>query len=209
MTISIADIMSIYKGSDGYKTKELYDRITALGPFGVVATNLFRACKCSERAKMYRGGRYKSAAYDRKDWSIGNVCRHLETSGLPIVWGWGIDEVLLRKGDPHHHILYVDIPSGQVSFHSGTRAVGPKYTGVWDGAIGLAPKRICEWCHSLLSGKAVAAKTVERAKDTSSEEPWLDPAFLAQQGPPPWDVDTDEGKLRTYGLTYQRSSRGR
>lgn len=56
------------------------------------------------------------------------------------------------------------------------------------------------------------AETVEtngRTKDTSREKPWLDPVFLAQEGSPPWDVDTDEGKLTAYDLAYQRSSRGR
>lgn len=149
---TLADIMAVYQGSDGDKTKALYEQLTALGPYGVVATNLFRACKNSERAKVYRGGRYKGAAYDRKDWSIGNICQHLETAGLPIVWGWGVDEILKADGSPHHHVLYVDLPNGQVSFHSGTRAIGPAYSGVWDGMRGQSPMRICVWCATLLSG---------------------------------------------------------
>lgn len=33
-------------------------------------------------------------------------------------------------------------------------------------------------------------------KDTSAEQPWLDPVFLAQEGPPPWD----EGKMTEHEI---------
>ena len=70
----------IYYGSDGESTKALYARLWKLGPVGVIAVNLFRACKCSERAKQYHGGirgkgSYRSMAYERKQWSIAALQR--------------------------------------------------------------------------------------------------------------------------------------
>src|ERR1051326_7628212 len=112
--------LEIYNGSDGAATKALYARLELLGPVGLVALNLFRAQKCSERAKVYRGGvpgrgSFKAMAYERKQWSMGNLCKVLQehAQGLQLRWGW--------KEDPGQEyypwVLYVDLPSGQVSFH--------------------------------------------------------------------------------------------
>lgn len=64
----------VYAGSDGELTKRYYSELETKGPIGLVAMNLFRAQKCSARAKVYRGGvrgrgSYKSMAYERKSWS--------------------------------------------------------------------------------------------------------------------------------------------
>lgn len=57
-------------------------------------------------------------------------------------WGW--------KPDPTQRhakfVLSVDLPNGQVSFHSPVRHVGPDYEGEWDG------ERIIEFCESVLGG---------------------------------------------------------
>jgi hypothetical protein len=153
-----AEIYAVYAGSNGEATKALYARLEALGTAGVVAVNLFRACKASERAKVYRGGGYRGAAYDKKQWSMDNLCAALERDGerLGIRWGWGIDDAMKGRGEPHHHVLYVDLPTGQVSFHSGSRGAGPDYPDRWDGLPGQSAGRICGWVEQLLAEGARA-----------------------------------------------------
>ncbi|HLH92042.1 MAG TPA: hypothetical protein VKX28_26720 [Xanthobacteraceae bacterium] len=155
----LATVQSIYAGSNGEATKALYAELEKLGPAGIVAVNLFRACKCSERAKLYRGRGYKSEAYGRKDWSIGNLAAELEKHGaiLGHRWGWGIDDYLLREGDPHHHVIYIDLPTGQVSFHNGTRYAGPDYGALWDGVKGASADRICRWVAQVVERAAAKA----------------------------------------------------
>jgi hypothetical protein len=132
----------IYEGSIGDETKAYYAQLQERGVIGYVAMNLFRAQKCSARAKAYRGG-FKGEAYDRKNWSMGNLAHALVLNGatLGIPFGW--------KQDPaqafHNWVLYVDLPAGQVSFHSATRGEGPDYAGEWDGNHESAA-RICAFC---------------------------------------------------------------
>jgi len=153
-------IWKIYEGSDGAATKALYDRLTALGPAGVVAVNAFRANKCSARAKKYRGGnskgRYRDQAYETKQWSINNlakVCQqHAEPLGLR--WGWKVDQA--ERG-PHNQVFYLDLPTGQISFHTAPRGDGPNYPGEWDGVRGASPDRICRWVAKLLADAKVPA----------------------------------------------------
>ena len=126
------NVHAIYHGSDGEATKALYARLETLGPAGVVALNLFRAQKCSSRAKAYRRHVHKQEAYGRKDWSLQNLCAALEehAADLGIEWGW--------KEDPqqsfHRWVLYVVVlPGGQVSFHSAAPKGAQRFTGDWDG----------------------------------------------------------------------------
>lgn len=154
----IHHVLSVYRGSNGDLTRELYERLNKLGPIGEMAVNLFRACKTSERAKLYRRGPgHKTASYDRKDWSIENLCRILAEHGAALgiaSWGWQIDAAMAAAGDPHHHVVYVDLPQGQVSFHTATRHAGPDYFQPWDGATGAAPDRICRFVASVLEAGA-------------------------------------------------------
>jgi hypothetical protein len=140
------DIMHVYAGSDGGATKALYARLETLGPAGVVALNVFRACKASERAKEY-SGRYKGRAYDKKQWSIDNLCTALlaEAQGLGLVWGWAEDP----HQSKHKHVFYLETPHGQVSFHSEYRGQGPAFPNQWDGVKGVASDRICRWIAAL------------------------------------------------------------
>ena len=139
------EILAVYDGSDGEATSALYRRLEALGPAGVIAMNIFRAHKSSARAKLY-SRRYKGAAYGKKDYSLGLLCsalgRHAEALGIR--WGWAVD----AKQEVHKHVLYVDLPTGQVSFHTEHRLEGPDYTGEWDGA----PVRIARYAAGLLDG---------------------------------------------------------
>jgi hypothetical protein len=147
----LALVVTTFQGSDGDATKALYDRLSKCGPLGQIALNLFRAHKNSARAKVYRGGirgqgSFKGMAYDRKEWSIRNLCDVLDRNRVGIRWGWAIDE----EQEFHKHVLYVDIPTGQVSFHAAARGKGPDYYGKWDGVREAGAGRICEWCARLL-----------------------------------------------------------
>lgn len=153
-------LVKIYDASDGEATARLYSTLEGLGPVGVVAVNLFRASKASGRAKVYRGGvpgrgSYRSLAYSKKQWSLNNLCRVLSEHGdeLGIRWGW--------KRDPdkqaHAWVLYVDLPTGQVSFHAAPRGQGPDYPGDWDGARGMSPARILSWIAKLMADAGVEA----------------------------------------------------
>lgn len=68
-------------------------------------------------------------------------------------WGWAIDEALRERGDPHHHILYLELPTGQVSFHVGQRYAGPDFAGRWDGVKDVAADRICRFADRVFTGK--------------------------------------------------------
>ena len=140
--------LAVYQGSDADATRRLYDDLEALGPRGSIAMNLFRACKCSERAKAYRRRAHKDAAYDRKQWSMGMLANALQThaGALGMSWGWGLDEAQPL----HRYVLYVDTPNGQVSFHSEARGIGPVYPGQWDGQRGVAAARVCAFAAAVL-----------------------------------------------------------
>jgi hypothetical protein len=85
-----------------------------------------------------------------------NLCSVLFTHapGLRMTWGWGLDP----KAIGFEHVLYVEIPTGQVSFHTNTRGTGPDYSGEWDGARGQSAERICRWVGELLAHQAWAAR---------------------------------------------------
>lgn len=183
------NIRSIYYGSDGDATRGLYARLEQLGPVGVVAMNLFRAQKCSSRAKVYRGrggrqgrGKFSREAYQRKSWSMSNLCQALEThaqtltltaydGSLPfsafaasyqtvygedvapaetVRWGWATDESV-QFGESASWLLYVDLPHGQVSFHSPTRGRGPDYPGQWDGQRNVGELRVLRFVEVVLA----------------------------------------------------------
>ncbi len=67
----------VFHQQDGRITKAYYAELSALGPIGLVALNLFRAQKRSSRAKDYRRGKWRRAAYDVKSWSMDELCRIL------------------------------------------------------------------------------------------------------------------------------------
>jgi len=146
------NVAEIFAGSDGGATKALYAQLMQRGPVGEIAVNLLRASKASERAKVYRGGvrgegSYRSMAYGRKDWAIGNLSTVLAMAdGASLPFGWGRDDAT----PGFEWVLYVDIPTGQVSFHTRGRHAGPDYAGVWDGVRGASADRIVRWCQQVL-----------------------------------------------------------
>jgi hypothetical protein len=151
------NVAAVYAGSDAEATKALYARLEERGPLGLIAVNLLRAHKASTRAKVYRGGvrgrgSFKSLAYKKKEWSLRQLCEVLCESA--IVSGW--------KEDPaqefHRWVLYVDLPTGQVSFHSAAPIKLPAldggyrmYSGEWDGQH-LSGERIIRFAQTLLDG---------------------------------------------------------
>lgn len=158
---------TIYVGSDGEATKAFYAELQACGVIGEIAVNLFRAQKCSSRAKVYRGGGFRSDAYVRKDWSIRNLTQILTTAAveIPVVWGWKRD----ANTPGYEWVLYVDLPNGQVSFHCGTRHAGPDYVGEWCGEH-LSGDRIIAFCDGLLRKEEVMGQHYTR--NTVSTEAW-------------------------------------
>lgn len=148
-----ADILAIYDGSDGDATKRLYARLEQnYGPLGFVAVNVFRATKASARAKVYRGRGYRDMAYERKQWAMGNLCTSLtqHAESLGIVWGWGRDAD--EPSGKFPHVLYVELPTGQVSFHCAHRLHGPDFPCKWDGVRRMGPIRICQWIEQIFGG---------------------------------------------------------
>lgn len=145
--MTLHEVMCVYMGSDGAKTRELYRRLERVGPQGTIAVELLRAQKSSERAKVYRGA-YKGKSYDKKQWAMNNLVRVLEVhaADFGITWGWGIDEA-----QPFHkQVLYVDLPDcGQVSFHTAERGSGPDYPGQWDGVRNASPGRVCRYAANI------------------------------------------------------------
>lgn len=148
----------VFEKSDGELTKKYYAKLETLGPVGVVAVNLFRAQKCSTRAKVYRGGRrgvgsFRSLAYARKGWAMKNLCHVLVEHGpaLGIRFGWKRDAETLLHGDDSW-ILYVDLPQGQVSFHSPTRYEGPEYQGDWD-KVRASCERVLAFCDDVFASQ--------------------------------------------------------
>lgn len=177
--MTLSDLVRIYEGSDGVVTKALYAQLEALGQVGVIAVNLFRAQKCSARAKVYRGHGYKDEAYRRKQWSMDNLCTvleqhawiktmHHEIDGcgpacvdcadeargrLPLTWGWREDPAQ----EFHRWVLYIDLPTGQVSFHTDRRGTGPDYRDDWDGRHDVSAYRILRWIALVFERQALEA----------------------------------------------------
>jgi hypothetical protein len=154
--------MDVYLGSDGKATTALYAELEQRGPLGIVAVNLFRAQKCSSRAKSYRRGGFRRDAYDRKNWSIAKLSNALLKCGLGWRWGWKED----AAQQIYPWVLYVELPTGQVSFHAAARGVGPDYPGEWDRQP-LSAERVIRFVDSLLQGGALT-HTAKPAKPVSA-----------------------------------------
>jgi hypothetical protein len=152
--MSLERVLAVYDGSDGDATMALYADLAQFGALGNIAINLFRAQKNSSRAKVYRGRGYRDAAYDRKQWAMDNLVTSLFASApdLSMRWGWGTDPTQ----SVHNAVLYVDLPTGQVSFHTGLRGIGPDYPGEWDGRVGQSPDRIIRFVVRVLASGEVA-----------------------------------------------------
>lgn len=167
--------LEIYRTSRGEETRRYYAALQERGPLGVVAMNLFRAQKCSSRAKKYHGGikgvgSYRNLAYGRKGRSLEELGKALLAyPELAITFGWKRD-----PGAFHHAadwVLYVDLPQGQVSFHSTERFAGPDYPGDWDRQR-RSEERILAFCDSVfdssLSQLGLAPTLFSRSAEEAS-----------------------------------------
>lgn len=134
----------VFNGSDGRLTVAFYRRLQSVGPIGKIAMNLFRAQKTSSRAKVYRARKYTASSYDVKNYSLQELSNSLSESTLR--YGWKLDPCT----PGYEWVLYVELPTGQVSFHSASRLAGPSYTGDWDGARGTSVQRILSFVDSVL-----------------------------------------------------------
>lgn len=172
--------IEVLKQNDGEVTKAYYAELNSRGPFGEIATALFRAQKRSSRAKDYRRGQWRRKAYDVKSWSLGEVCRLLtdyrDTVG--ITFGWKQDPNVLF-GNSASWVLYVDLPQGQVSFHSPDRGSGPDYIGTWCGEHRSA-ERIVMFCDSIMKTHSLAKPHQEFANSTT-------PLPVYDDDLPPWE----------------------
>jgi hypothetical protein len=153
----------VFNGSDGEVTKSYYAKLEERGPIGQIAMNLFRAQKCSTRAKVY-SRRYRGSAYDRKNWSMQNLCSILNEHGAArgIFFGW--------KRDPScpgfEWVLYIDLPHGQVSFHSPNRGAGPDYPGEFDGEH-KSEERILAFCDNVMG---IRTEPIEKPASLAGEQ---------------------------------------
>lgn len=145
----------VFRTSDGALTRTFYAALSRRGPLGRIAVNLFRAQKCSARAKKYGpiAGHhlvtFRWMSYARKAASLKELTEILEAFGerFGLSFGWGRDEYQ----DSNKWVLYVDLPNGQVSFHCSERYNGPDYPGNWDG-LKLSESRIIDFAQHVLSG---------------------------------------------------------
>ena len=160
--------LEIFAGSDGSATTALYEALRARGPIGHLSECLYKAAKTSGRAKVYRGGRYRHAAYDNKASAMAQAVKMLDKHGadLGFVYGWKEDPEVLF-GDRASFVLYVDIPAAfgpgcvrQVSYHSPTRGEGPDYAGEWDGIKNASESRVIELATYVLTLPAVETLAV-------------------------------------------------
>lgn len=160
---SATETSRVYHGSDAAATRRLHRKLENLGHEGRVAAELLRAQKASARAKRYGSARpgpgatsYREHAYGRKSDCIARICALLTENNCELGWGWGHDADCRQA----EWVLYVDLPNGQVSFHSEHRHQGPDYPGKWD-AMHASEERVIGYCDSLLSRvDAIPAATV-------------------------------------------------
>jgi hypothetical protein len=152
--------------------------------------------KSSSRAKVYRGANgdysFRELAYARKNDLLRRLCGALADSGL--VWGWGFDE-----GRPfNQYVLYVDLPFGQVSFHSCERMAGPDYPGQWDGKR-VSEARVNAYCAHLL-GEVTKQRPTPAPCDLPPRPnvpPFRKPQPRTKPKPPPtWRCDNGRFGIR-------------
>jgi hypothetical protein len=167
--------LDVFNGNDGDVTKAYYAALRAKGFFGELALTLFRAQKRSTAAKRYRGGRYRHAAYDVKNWSLSEICRLLTQVDHGYAWGWGRDP----KTPGFEWVLYVELPTGQVSFHSAERLGGPDYPRKWDGQK-LSAERIIAFCDAVHSCTDTLQSGHIMKVDRETELPASSPSQLCE-----------------------------
>lgn len=160
----------VYSGrgsSAGAETRRLLTALRKRGLVGDIAACLFIAQKSSERAKRYgfsgfQGSRgrvsYRDLSYSRKGQALFALCQELQEAGerFPYLWGWRGNADGRASGALPPYVLYVDLPTGQVSFHSHERYPGPEYPREWDGVRKASAGRVVQFCQNILDGNFTA-----------------------------------------------------
>ena len=155
------DVAGVFYGSNGGATRSLLAKLSKIKPFGRVAAQLFRAQKASGKAKQYRGGirrsdgefnSYRNLAYEAKDAALKKLCEELGSDSCGLKWGWAED----LKQPINSFVLYVELPNGQVSFHSPERFEGPDFEQGWDGQRG-SETRIIQFCQAVLDAAEISS----------------------------------------------------
>lgn len=167
-------VNKVYKGSNAAATRKFCTELARRGQIGQIAAALFRAQKSSSRAKKYRGGieregrtiPYRELAYTHKGKSLERLANLLAQDDCGMIWGWGLD----GKQSGPEHVIYIDLPQGQVSFHSTQRFAGPDYPGKWDGKR-ASESRILEFCDQVWRGCADEQTRVARLATEVKEPP--------------------------------------
>jgi len=85
------------------------------------------------RANYRRSRNARARDYRRKEAALQEAVQVAPLANVSFGW------VTPDDGMP---IVYFDLSSGQVSFHSATRLAGPDYEGFWDGIRGASAERI-------------------------------------------------------------------
>lgn len=119
----------VYISKDGCLTQSFYDFLGRLGWEGKLAVALFRAQKRSSAAKTYKYRKFRRKAYDVKNWSLEQISLILSEHDFGYPWGWKQDP----KTKGYGWVLYVDLPTGQCSFHSKKPCGLKRYEGEWNG----------------------------------------------------------------------------
>lgn len=143
----------VFNGSDAALTRRYHAALLERGAIGKIAMHLLRAQKASLRAKKYHGGipgkgSYSKMAYDRKCESLRELSLILidHAEAYHIRWGWGTDD----KQAHARYVLYIELPMGQVSYHSPTQFSGPKFEGGWDG-MNASQQRVLAFCEHVMA----------------------------------------------------------
>jgi len=148
---------AVFRLNHATTTRAYLKLLEGKGQIGRIGACLFRVQKRSSSAKVYRGDYVDFAYIDKGQW-LECLCKMLQDDSCGLCWGWQRDEEqLLAKW-----VLYVDLPNGQVSFHSLSRFGGPDYPRDWDGTH-LSEWRITDFCDSLI-GNTKASKRREAAR---------------------------------------------
>lgn len=157
-------VMEVYEGSSGQATLDLYAKLEKLGPVGVVALNLFRAQKASARAKVYRR-KFKGVAYEKKNWSLKLLCDALtgHAPNFGLTFGWREDP----NQEYHNWVLYVDLPTGQVSFHSANALSAQRYDRPWDSS-GDSASRIVQFVQRVVDRSELEYRKGTKDGESSS-----------------------------------------
>ena len=166
---------SVFQGSDSARTRKFLSHLEKQGQPGRIAAALFRAQKASSKAKLYSGGiersnggfsSFRTLSYEKKSQALKALCSLLLVDSAGIEWGWGRDEENSRAP----HVLYLELPTGQVRFHSAERLAGPDYPGNLDGER-ASEARIIAYCDQFAEGLVLPP---ERPREVREFDPYAE-----------------------------------